>query len=109
MVNVNVTVHCCPLLWVSCNVHHLTSPAGIISREQAEALLKEGGPGLFLVRVSERIFGYVLSYRSKEGVKHLLIDASENCYMLLGDQIRFTSLSELVEYHQVMYCARHLG
>ncbi|CAM4730860.1 unnamed protein product [Leuciscus chuanchicus] len=74
---------------------------GIISREQAEALLKEGGPGLFLVRVSERIFGYVLSYRSKEGVKHLLIDASENCYMLLGDQIRFTSLSELVEYHQV--------
>ncbi|XP_067289056.1 SH2 domain-containing protein 4A [Pseudorasbora parva] len=74
---------------------------GIISREQAEALLNDGGPGLFLVRVSERIFGYVLSYRSKEGIKHLLIDASENCYMLLGDQIKFTSLSELVEYHQV--------
>ncbi|XP_048027949.1 SH2 domain-containing protein 4A isoform X2 [Megalobrama amblycephala] len=74
---------------------------GIISREQAEALLNDGEPGLFLVRVSERIFGYVLSYRSKEGIKHLLIDASENCYMLLGDQIKFTSLSELVEYHQV--------
>ncbi|KAK9967904.1 hypothetical protein ABG768_002267 [Culter alburnus] len=74
---------------------------GIISREQAEALLNDGESGLFLVRVSERIFGYVLSYRSKEGIKHLLIDASENCYMLLGDQIKFTSLSELVEYHQV--------
>ncbi|XP_051763564.1 SH2 domain-containing protein 4A isoform X2 [Ctenopharyngodon idella] len=74
---------------------------GIISREQAEALLNDGEPGLFLVRVSERIFGYVLSYRSKEGIKHLLIDASENCYMLLGDQIKFSSLSELVEYHQV--------
>ncbi|XP_067254522.1 SH2 domain-containing protein 4A [Chanodichthys erythropterus] len=74
---------------------------GIISREQAEALLNDGKPGLFLVRVSERIFGYVLSYRSKEGIKHLMIDASENCYMLLGDQIKFTSLSELVEYHQV--------
>ncbi|RXN11833.1 SH2 domain-containing 4A-like isoform X1 [Labeo rohita] len=74
---------------------------GIISREQAEELLKEGEPGYFLVRVSERIFGYVLSYRSSEGIKHLLIDASENCYMLLGDQIRFSSLSELVEYHEV--------
>ncbi|XP_016107952.1 SH2 domain-containing protein 4A-like [Sinocyclocheilus grahami] len=27
--------------------------------------------------------------------------ASENCYMLLGDQIRFSSLTELLEYHQV--------
>lgn len=76
-------------------------PAGIISREQAEALLNEGEPGDFLVRVSERIFGYVLSYRSSEGIKHLLIDASESCYMLLGDQIRFSSLTELLEYHQV--------
>uniref|UniRef100_A0A672LHM8 SH2 domain-containing protein 4A-like n=1 Tax=Sinocyclocheilus grahami TaxID=75366 RepID=A0A672LHM8_SINGR len=89
---------------------------GIISREQAEVLLKEGEPGDFLVRVSERIFGYVLSYRSSEGIKHLLIDASENCYMLLGDQIRFSSLTELVEYHQVnvLYitrceCVTYLG
>lgn len=74
---------------------------GIISREQAEELLSGGEPGLFLVRVSERIFGYVLSYRFKDGIKHLLIDSSENCYMLLGDQIKFSSLSELVEYHQV--------
>ncbi|KTF84110.1 hypothetical protein cypCar_00026536 [Cyprinus carpio] len=74
---------------------------GIISREEAEALLEEGEPGFFLVRVSERVFGYVLSYRSSEGIKHLLIDASESCYMLLGDQIRFSSLTELLEYHQV--------
>lgn len=74
---------------------------GIISREEAEALLEDGEPGFFLVRVSERVFGYVLSYRSSEGVKHLLIDASESCYMLLGDQIRFSSLTELLEYHQV--------
>lgn len=76
-------------------------PAGIISREQAEALLAEGEPGFFLVRVSERICGYVLSYRSREGSKHLLIDASENCYMLLGDQTRFSSLCQLLEYHEV--------
>lgn len=65
--------------------------------------MKEGQPGHFLVHVSERVFGYVLSYGSREGIKHLLIDASENCYMLLGDQMKFSSLTELVEYHQVTH------
>ncbi|XP_063066504.1 SH2 domain-containing protein 4A [Engraulis encrasicolus] len=74
---------------------------GIISREDAEDLLSDKGPGYFLVRVSERILGYVLSYRSQEGYKHFLIDATDNCYMLLGDQLKFSTLTELVEYHEV--------
>ncbi|XP_035631335.1 SH2 domain-containing protein 4A isoform X2 [Oncorhynchus keta] len=73
---------------------------GIISRQEAEDLLSEGEPGHFLVRVSERILGYVLSYRCKEEFKHFLVDATEGCYMLLGHQIRFTSLAELVEFHE---------
>ncbi|XP_045571507.1 SH2 domain-containing protein 4A isoform X3 [Salmo salar] len=73
---------------------------GIISRQEAEDLLSEGEPGHFLVRVSERILGYVLSYRCKDEFKHFLIDATEGCYMLLGHQIRFTSLAELVEFHK---------
>lgn len=74
---------------------------GIISRQEAEDLLSDKGPGYFLVRVSERILGYVLSYRSQEEYRHFLIDATENCYMLLGDQLKFPSLTELVEYHEV--------
>ncbi|XP_062870211.1 SH2 domain-containing protein 4A [Trichomycterus rosablanca] len=73
---------------------------GIISRQEAEDLLSESSMGSFLVRVSEKIFGYVLSYRGPDEFKHLLIDATDNCYMLLGDQIKFTSLGELVEYHK---------
>lgn len=73
---------------------------GIISRDDAENLLKEETPGHFLVRVSERILGYVLSYRCKDAFKHFLIDATEGCYMLLGDQLRFSTLAELVEYHK---------
>ncbi|KAI1905343.1 hypothetical protein AGOR_G00015130 [Albula goreensis] len=73
---------------------------GIIARQEAEDLLCQGAPGYFLVRVSERIMGYVLSYRCHEGIKHFLIDATESCYMLLGDQIRFPTLTDLVEYHE---------
>ncbi|XP_026996917.2 SH2 domain-containing protein 4A [Tachysurus fulvidraco] len=73
---------------------------GIISCQEAEDLLSEGGAGSFLVRVSERIFGYVLSYKSPDGFKHFLIDATDNCYMLLGDQIKFASLGELLQYHE---------
>ncbi|KAL4617625.1 SH2 domain-containing protein 4A [Arapaima gigas] len=73
---------------------------GIITRQDAEALLGPGEPGHFLVRVSEKIAGYVLSYRSQDGFKHFLIDATDNCFMLLGDQLTFASLAELVEYHE---------
>ncbi|XP_036384943.1 SH2 domain-containing protein 4A [Megalops cyprinoides] len=73
---------------------------GIITRQEAEALLSQGEPGSFLVRVSERIKGYVLSYRCQDEYKHFLIDATENCYMLLGDQIKFPTLTDLVEYHE---------
>uniref|UniRef100_A0AAY4DVB8 SH2 domain-containing protein n=1 Tax=Denticeps clupeoides TaxID=299321 RepID=A0AAY4DVB8_9TELE len=75
---------------------------GIISRQEAESLLSEKDPGHFLVRVSERIMGYVLSYQgTDEGFKHFLIDATDSCYMLLGDQLKFSSLADLVEYHEV--------
>ncbi|XP_061119691.1 SH2 domain-containing protein 4A [Conger conger] len=73
---------------------------GIIARQDAEALLSPCAPGYFLVRVSERIKGYVLSYRCQEEVKHFLIDATENCCTLLGDQIKFPALVDLVEYYE---------
>lgn len=76
--------------------------AGIITRQETEDLLSKSSPGAFLIRVSERIFGYVLSCQSQDGIKHFLIDATDNCFMLLGDQIRFGSLGELVEYHKVI-------
>ncbi|MBN3319709.1 SH24B protein, partial [Atractosteus spatula] len=75
---------------------------GVITRQGAEELLSTEGPGHFLIRVSEKITGYVLSYRCQEGYKHFLIDASDNSYSFLGvDQLKHTSLAELVEYHKV--------
>ncbi|XP_009489560.1 SH2 domain-containing protein 4A [Pelecanus crispus] len=74
---------------------------GILTFKKAEELLNKTVPGSFLVRVSEKIKGYVLSYRSVEGCKHFLIDASTDSYSFLGvDQLQHSTLADLVDYHK---------
>lgn len=74
---------------------------GILTVKRAEDLLSTCVPGSFLIRVSEKIKGYALSYMSEEGCKHFLIDASMDSYSFLGvDQLQHATLAELVEYHK---------
>uniref|UniRef100_UPI00398F723F SH2 domain-containing protein 4A n=1 Tax=Pristiophorus japonicus TaxID=55135 RepID=UPI00398F723F len=74
---------------------------GIITRQESEELLNKKGAGTFLIRVSERVIGYCLSYRSSDGFKHFLIDSSKDSYTFFGvDQLQHTTLAELVEYHK---------
>ncbi|KAM9381748.1 SH2 domain-containing protein 4A [Phaethornis superciliosus] len=74
---------------------------GILTSKKAEELLTKTVPGSFLVRVSEKMKGYVLSYRSVEGCKHFLIDASSDSYSFLGvDQLQHSTLADLVDYHK---------
>ncbi|NXO62951.1 SH24A protein, partial [Phainopepla nitens] len=74
---------------------------GILTSKKAEELLNKTVPGSFLIRVSEKIKGYVLSYRSVEGCKHFLIDASSDSYSFLGvDQLQHATLADLVDYHK---------
>ncbi|XP_074397083.1 SH2 domain-containing protein 4A isoform X2 [Zonotrichia albicollis] len=74
---------------------------GILTSKKAEDLLKKTLPGSFLIRVSEKIKGYVLSYWSVEGCKHFLIDASSDSYSFLGvDQLQHSTLADLVDYHK---------
>ncbi|CAO2612316.1 SH2 domain-containing protein 4A [Lemmus lemmus] len=75
---------------------------GILTLKKANELLSSTGrPGSFLIRVSEKIKGYALSYLSEEGCKHFLIDASADSYSFLGvDQLQHASLADLVEYHK---------
>ncbi|KTG32935.1 hypothetical protein cypCar_00022311 [Cyprinus carpio] len=74
---------------------------GIISRQESEALLANAAEGCFLVRVSERIWGYTLSYRTTLGFKHFLIDASGDYYSFLGvDQNRHATLADLIDFHK---------
>uniref|UniRef100_A0A8D2B2M9 SH2 domain containing 4A n=1 Tax=Sciurus vulgaris TaxID=55149 RepID=A0A8D2B2M9_SCIVU len=74
---------------------------GILTLKKANELLSTGEPGSFLIRVSEKMKGYALSYLSEEGCKHFLIDASADAYSFLGvDQLQHATLADLVEYHK---------
>uniref|UniRef100_A0ACB8F877 SH2 domain-containing protein 4B n=1 Tax=Sphaerodactylus townsendi TaxID=933632 RepID=A0ACB8F877_9SAUR len=57
--------------------------------------------GAFLVRVSEKIWGYALSYRHPSGFKHFLVDASGDFYSFLGvDPNRHATLTDLIDFHK---------
>uniref|UniRef100_A0A8C4YIZ8 SH2 domain containing 4B n=1 Tax=Gopherus evgoodei TaxID=1825980 RepID=A0A8C4YIZ8_9SAUR len=74
---------------------------GIISRQEAEELLMNKSEGAFLVRVSEKIWGYALSYRQQNGFKHFLVDASGDFYSFLGvDPNRHETLTDLIDFHK---------
>lgn len=78
------------------------SSAGIISREDSEKLLEGKPVNSFLVRVSEKIWGYAISYKAEDRCKHYLVDTSESGYQFFGtNQLEHQSLSQLVNYHQV--------
>ena len=78
---------------------------GVISRLEAEQLLGDKKEGTFLVRVSERIWGYAISYQAGHRCKHFLIDASDDNYQFFGtNQIPHKHLSELIAYHKVCVC-----
>ncbi|KAM6442201.1 SH2 domain-containing protein 4B [Liasis olivaceus] len=74
---------------------------GIITRQEAEELLMNKSEGTFLVRVSDKIWGYALSYRHQNGFKHFLVDASGDFYSFLGvDPNRHATLTDLIDFHK---------
>lgn len=73
---------------------------GIIPRVDAENMLINEVPGSFLVRVSERVWGYTISYRAVDRCKHFLVDTADNGYQFFGtNQIKHQTLADLVLYH----------
>lgn len=73
---------------------------GIISRQEAERLLENKEQGAYLSRVSERVWGYTVSYKDIVRCKHFLIDTTQG-YQFFGTEQRVhPSLNELINYHK---------
>lgn len=73
---------------------------GLLSRTEAEALLASRSQGSFLVRLSEKIWGYAISYKDEDRCKHYLVDASSGHYQFLGaNQTAHRSLEDLITVH----------
>lgn len=71
---------------------------GLMSRADAEQLLVGEQAGTFLVRLSDKIFGYAISFKDVDRCKHYLVDASvPGSYQFLGaNQLNHESLSEYI-------------
>ncbi|XP_030758564.1 SH2 domain-containing protein 4A-like [Sitophilus oryzae] len=72
---------------------------GLITRSQAEKLLLDQPHGTFLVRLSEKIWGYAISYRAEEKCKHYLVNASQTYSFCGTNQLEHNSLDDLIKYH----------
>lgn len=58
-----------------------------------------GVPGAFLIRVSERVHGYALSFRHGNRIRHYKLGFSRNGgYEVVGNSEEFATLIELVEF-----------
>ncbi|CAB1432237.1 unnamed protein product [Pleuronectes platessa] len=75
---------------------------GFAARKEAEDLLREKPLGCFLVRLSEKAVGYILSYRGHDRCRHFVIAQDPyGQFVLSGDCQTFQRLTELIEHYRL--------
>ncbi|XP_070764228.1 SH2 domain-containing protein 7-like [Enoplosus armatus] len=74
---------------------------GFISRKDAEEILREKELGCFLIRLSDKAIGYILSYKGKDRCRHFVINQSESGqFVVSGDTEGHDTVSDLIEYYK---------
>jgi SH2 domain-containing protein 4A len=73
---------------------------GRLGRTQAEGLLEERSVGSYLVRLSANNWGYTISVKGYENVKHFIVDVSSGQYQFSGVERRFSSLRDLLTFYR---------
>ncbi|XP_026549152.1 uncharacterized protein LOC113430986, partial [Notechis scutatus] len=64
-------------------------------------LLENEEFGCFLIRLNEKAFGYILSYRGKDRCRHFVISCHRSGqYVVSGDSRTHAHLTELISYYQ---------
>ncbi|XP_049332303.1 uncharacterized protein si:ch73-109i22.2 [Astyanax mexicanus] len=78
---------------------------GFATRREAEQLLQDKQQGCFLLRLSESMVGFVLSYRGADRCRHFFIEEESEVsglngrYVIAGENSRHSSLEELISYY----------
>lgn len=74
---------------------------GFITRKDAEEILREKELGCFLIRLSDKAIGYILSYKGKDRCRHFVINQSESgLFFVCGDTEEHGTVSDLIEYYK---------
>ncbi|XP_032088999.1 SH2 domain-containing protein 7-like [Thamnophis elegans] len=73
---------------------------GSLSRQETEMLLENRECGCFLIRLNEKAFSYILSYRGKDRCRHFVISYRSGKYIVAGDTQEHLNLAELISYYQ---------
>ncbi|XP_075980309.1 SH2 domain-containing protein 4B-like [Anticarsia gemmatalis] len=75
---------------------------GLISRSAAESALSGRAAGSYLVRVSERVWGYAVTYRAAARCKHYLVEAAPAYRLLPTGHLAHDTLADLINYHKTV-------
>ncbi|XP_061891241.1 SH2 domain-containing protein 7-like isoform X1 [Entelurus aequoreus] len=74
---------------------------GFITRENAEAMLTDREHGTFLIRLSDRVIGYILSYRGRDRCRHFAISQSKSGHFIVsGDTKGHGTVPELIQHYK---------
>ncbi|XP_069019056.1 uncharacterized protein [Embiotoca jacksoni] len=74
---------------------------GFITRKDAEEILREKELGCFLIRLSDKAIGYILSYKGRDRCRHFVINQSETGqFVVCGDTEGHDTVPELIEYYK---------
>ncbi|XP_070687570.1 hematopoietic SH2 domain-containing protein homolog [Pempheris klunzingeri] len=75
---------------------------GFAARKDAEDLLRDKALGCFLIRLSDKAIGYILSYKGHDRCRHFVITQNQRGqFVISGDCQTYGSLTELIEHFKV--------
>ncbi|XP_054627865.1 uncharacterized protein LOC129179064 isoform X2 [Dunckerocampus dactyliophorus] len=75
---------------------------GFTARKHAEDLLQDKALGSFLIRLSEKAIGYILSYKGLGRCRHFVITQNQDgLFVIAGDCHTYDSITKLIEHYKV--------
>ncbi|XP_068169522.1 SH2 domain-containing protein 7-like isoform X2 [Antennarius striatus] len=74
---------------------------GFTSRKGAEEILRQKKLGCFLIRLSDKAIGYILSYKGSDRCRHFVINQSDSGHFVIcGDTEEHGTVYDLIEYYK---------